>query len=72
MKSWKSVIQKWGIDTNYYIGTCRGEDDACIASAKRRLKSNHFSNNLPDKNEEVLYNPIKPVNSDSKPNCKRP
>jgi len=36
------------------------------ASAKRRLKSNHFSNNLPDQNEYVLYNPINPVNPDSK------
>jgi hypothetical protein len=37
------------------------------ASAKRRLKSNHFSNNLPDQNEYVLSNPINPVNPDSKP-----
>jgi hypothetical protein len=36
------------------------------ASAKRRLKSNHFSNNLPDQNEDVLCNPINPVNPDSK------
>jgi hypothetical protein len=36
------------------------------ASAKRRLKSNHFSNNLPYQNEYVLHNPINPVNPDSK------
>jgi hypothetical protein len=36
------------------------------ASAKRRLKSNHFSNNLPDQNEYVFYNPKNPVNPDSR------
>jgi hypothetical protein len=30
------------------------------ASAKRRLKSNQFSNNLPDQNEDVLFNPKNP------------
>jgi hypothetical protein len=33
-------------------------------SAKKRIKSNHFSNNLPNQNEYVLYNPINPVNPD--------
>ena len=36
------------------------------------LKSNHFSNNLPDQNEDVLFNPRNPVNPDSKHNCKLP
>jgi hypothetical protein len=30
------------------------------ASAKRRVKSNLFSNNLPDQNEDVNYNPKNP------------
>jgi hypothetical protein len=60
------MIQKWGMGPNYYRGTCREEDDGCIASAKRRLKSNHFSNNLPDQTEDVLYNPINPINPDSR------
>ena len=38
------------------------------ASAKRRVKSDPFSNNLPDQNEEVNCNPVNPVNFDSKPN----
>ena len=44
----------------------------CVhASAKRRLKSNHFSNNLSDQTRDALYNPENPVNPDSKPNCNR-
>jgi hypothetical protein len=39
---------------------------------EKKEKNNPFSNNLPDQNEDVLFNPINSVNPDSKPNCKRP
>jgi hypothetical protein len=42
------------------------------ASAKRRVKSNLFSNNLPDQNDDVLFNPKNPVNPDSKPRRQAP
>ena len=40
----------------------------CVhASAKRRTKSNPITFNPKVRNKDVLYNPINPVNPDSKP-----
>jgi hypothetical protein len=46
-----------------------GKDDALHIGEKKE-KNNQFSNNLPDQNEYVNYNPKNPVNPDSKPRLK--
>jgi len=45
----------------------------CVrASAKRRTKSNPITFNPQVRNKDVLYNPINPVNPDSKPQLQAP
>jgi hypothetical protein len=66
------VIQKRGIAVINTSNLSGGEKTLRYASAKRRLKSNHFSNKLPDQNEDILYNPINHVNPDSKPQLQAP
>ena len=42
-----------------------GKDDA-LRIGEKKEKNNQFSNNLPDQNEDVLFNPRNPMNPDSR------
>jgi hypothetical protein len=47
------------------MDTHPGKDDA-LRIGEKKEKNNPFSNNLPDQNEDVNYNPKNPVNPDSR------